>query len=238
MAARKSVTTAVDPRQAAALAHLDSVLRHSHYNVSYAPDVVDVEQRCMNAIRAWAPRGTVYREAAEQRWRDVSKWVYDPKGERAKLRLTTGVESLLGTVQALRRDIEGGWIGEAEVRVRVDTLGGLLGVADSLMAPEDGPAMKDPAAAIAGVVLEAHIRRLAEANHLEGSRPDGRRKKAEDLNGDLRAAGIIDLLDLKSITTWLQIRNYAVHAEWDKFNEGQVDLMLRGVRDFIARFPA
>ena len=49
---------------------------------------------------------------------------------------------------------------------------------------------------------------------------------------------IYSKLDQKSVTAWLDLRNNAAHGHYDKYEAVQVELMISGVRDFIARNPA
>ena len=44
-------------------------------------------------------------------------------------------------------------------------------------------------------------------------------------------------IDLQNVTAWLALRNKAAHGKYTEYTEAQVDLMLRGVSDFIARTP-
>jgi len=96
---------------------------------------------------------------------------------------------------------------------------------------------KDPAAVIAGGVLEEHIRKLCQNNNikiLEGNRP----KKTDRLNVELAGANIYTKIDQKSITAWLDLRNKAAHGKYAEYTKGQVVLMVQGIRDFVSRYSA
>lgn len=64
-----------------------------------------------------------------------------------------------------------------------------------------------------------------------------RPKKAEQLNQELCKAGAYAMGDQKQITAWLELRNKAAHAEYGAYDTAQVELMLRGVGNFIVRVP-
>jgi hypothetical protein len=99
---------------------------------------------------------------------------------------------------------------------------------------------KDPAAVVGGSVLEEHLRQLCTAVSLPVEDiPVGRNvpiaKKADTLNSDLARIGKYTKLDQKSVTAWLDLRNKAAHGKYDEYTWDQVQLMLAGVRDFVAR---
>ena len=100
---------------------------------------------------------------------------------------------------------------------------------------------KDPAAVLAGSVLEEHLRQLCQRNSIpiEPIRSDGTSVplKADALKAELAKAGIYTALDQKQITAWLDVRNKAAHGKYAEYSEAQVDLMLRGVGEFITRTP-
>ena len=99
---------------------------------------------------------------------------------------------------------------------------------------------KDPAAVIAGSVLEEHLRQLCDKNGIEiVIKKNGKlkSKKADSLNSDLYRKLSYGILDQKNVTAWLDLRNKAAHGKYDEYTNEQVDLMLRGVSEFICRVP-
>ena len=96
---------------------------------------------------------------------------------------------------------------------------------------------KDPAAVIAGSVLEEHLRKLCIRNGI-AVETTGKPKKADTLNSELAAKTVYSKLDQKSVTAWLDLRNKAAHGKYSEYNKEQVDLMIKSVRDFLSRNPA
>jgi hypothetical protein len=96
---------------------------------------------------------------------------------------------------------------------------------------------KDPAALIAGSVLEQHLRELC-ANRIAVAKPDGAPKKADALNAELSTGGAYSKLDQKSVTAWFDLRNKAAHGKYAEYETQQVATMIDGIRDFVRRNPA
>ncbi len=96
---------------------------------------------------------------------------------------------------------------------------------------------KDPAAVLAGGVLEEQLRKLCQANHISITKGTIH-KKADGLNTDLAGANVYSKLDQKNVTAWLGLRNNAAHGKYEQYSKEQVALMVQGVRDFISRNPA
>jgi len=63
-------------------------------------------------------------------------------------------------------------------------------------------------------------------------------KKSDTVNADLYRQKVYTLLDQKSVTAWLDLRNNAAHGNYGAYSTEQVILMLQGVRNFIVRVPA
>jgi hypothetical protein len=185
----------------------------------------------MSAIRAAAPSGNPQRDRADEIWETSgsdgiqSFLVKDQNG-----RLANVTYPLVGTVLALREDVRRGYLDSFESVVRSETFSDLLAMAGYLL----GQGYKDAAAIIAGGVLEEQLRKLAPRHGVAAK--DGQDwRRSQQLNQDLCAAGAYLSNDQKSITAWLDIRNDAAHGKYANYSESQVDLMLRGVRDFVSR---
>jgi hypothetical protein len=58
------------------------------------------------------------------------------------------------------------------------------------------------------------------------------------MNSEIAGAGVYTKLDQKSVTAWLDLRNKAAHGKYAEYTREQAALMLRGVMDFAARYPA
>jgi hypothetical protein len=150
------------------------------------------------------------------------------------------IPRLHGVLMALRTDVESGFLNTYQESVHESVFSDFLDTAGYLLS-EAQRGFKDAAAVLIGGTLEQHLRNLSRKHGLDtetqsasGTRP----KRAEQMNTDLYKASVYGLLDQKSVTTWLDLRNKAAHAEYEKYAKEQVSLMLQGVRDFVSRNPA
>jgi hypothetical protein len=51
-------------------------------------------------------------------------------------------------------------------------------------------------------------------------------------------AGAYSILDQKSVTAWLDLRNKAAHGRYAEYQKEQVALLIDSVRNFMVRHPA
>ncbi|MDP3720328.1 MAG: hypothetical protein Q8T13_21405 [Acidobacteriota bacterium] len=156
-----------------------------------------------------------------------------PAGSTYRRTLNVTLIGQIGSLKALRRDYEDGYMSTIQALVRSDVFADFLDMAEHLV--EQG--YKDPGAVLVGGVLEEHLRALCSVRSIDlvvSSRP----KKADSMNGDLAKAGAYNKLDQKNVTAWLDLRNSAAHGKYDDYSREQVAAMLAGVREFVARIPA
>ena len=136
----------------------------------------------------------------------------------------------IGSLKALRRDYDEGYLSTVQGLIRADLFADFLEMAEHLL--EQG--YKDPAAVLVGGVLEQHLRALCSVKSIAVS-VSIRPKKADAMNAELAAAGAYNKLDHKSVTAWLDLRNKAAHAQYSEYTLEQVTTMLSGVREFASR---
>jgi hypothetical protein len=134
--------------------------------------------------------------------------------------------------------LKNGWLGSISGVVAGELFSDFLEMAQHL----SEETYKDAAAVIAGSSLEAHLKRVAVLANVPLSYVDAkgatRVKRADTLNTDLAKADVYDLNEQKQVTAWLGIRNDAAHGDYGKVNADMVALMISGIRQFIARYPA
>jgi hypothetical protein len=87
---------------------------------------------------------------------------------------------------------------------------------------------KDAAAVIAGSSLEAHLRQLCAKAGVDTDTEAGSPKKADRLNAELAGAEVYAKGDQKNVTAWLDLRNDAAHGHYDRYQGGQVALLISG----------
>jgi hypothetical protein len=145
----------------------------------------------------------------------------------------------LGILQAIRGEIEGGWLYTVRSRVTAEVFTDYMEMAEYLL--ELIANGKDPAAVIAGSTLEAHLRQLCMKNGIPVTQSQHGKDApltGEPLNIALAKAGIYSSVDRTLITGWLCIRNSAAHGKYARYNTDHVKGMITGIREFMARNPA
>lgn len=130
----------------------------------------------------------------------------------------------VAALRAFRDDIEHDMFVRAEDLVAADVFEDLLSQAEHLLSAS----YLQPAASLAGAVLERELRVLAARR--------GLRKKDDalaSLNRKLVSARAYNAVKSKKIEAWTKIRNFADHGEFDKLDAAEVEEMINGVRDFL-----
>jgi hypothetical protein len=141
-------------------------------------------------------------------------------------RQTGHVGAGVGILRAVREDVEGGFLRDVRELVAADVFSDFLEMASHLL--ETG--YKDPAASLAGAVLEDGLRRLCHKKHVT-VRP---RDDLSALNSKLAAANIYNRLVQKKLQVWTDVRNQADHGAFGEYTEQDVTDMVRGVNDFLS----
>lgn len=141
-----------------------------------------------------------------------------------------------GILLAARDEVVGGWAVTARGLVSAEIFGDFMEMARYLLSEH----YKDAAAVVAGSALEEHLRQLARKHNvdLHYMDPKGKAvpKKAEVLNADLVKAGVYTILQQKSVTAWLDLRNKAAHGQYSEYKAENVDLMVQGILQFMTTF--
>lgn len=88
-----------------------------------------------------------------------------------------------------------------------------------------------PAAVIAGSVLEDALRKLCADNQIDLSE----RPKLDFMNAALAKAGLYNKLTQKKITAIADIRNNAAHGKWDQFEKQDVQDSISWITQFMER---
>jgi hypothetical protein len=177
--------------------------------------------RLVAAVVRLAPPGSEYAKRAAQ-----------INGSSA--RSAAKAAELAGVVEALSADLQAGYAqGFAEL-IHAEVFSDFLDMAHELQTS----GYKDAAAVVAGSVLEDHLRKLAAKAGVPVTKSDGSAKKADALNAELRAESVYNVLEQKSVTAWLDLRNKAAHGDYGEYDHSQVGALIRDVREFLIRHPA
>ena len=141
---------------------------------------------------------------------------------------------LYGILKSLWDVYDRGYLQTLQEVVHADIFSDFLVMAEYLLTE----GYKDPAAVLAGGVLEEHLQKLClkhGVNVIDST--SGKPRMAGAMNDDL-AKKVYDKLEQKGITFWLDIRNKAAHGHYRDYKESQVQLMIQGIQDFLVRHRA
>jgi hypothetical protein len=152
---------------------------------------------------------------------------------------TSDLHCIAGVLQALLADYQGDYLQTFRELAHAELFTDFLAMAEYLISEES---LKDPAAVLAGGVLEEHLRQLCDKNSISATVTDSsgkiRPKKLDVMNADLVKQTVYGKNEQKQITAWAGIRNDAAHAHYEKYVAEQVVLMIQGIRGFVSRYPA
>ena len=147
--------------------------------------------------------------------------------------LGAAAPQVAGALTALRAAYASGYLATVSELIHADLFSDFIQMAEYLLSE----GYKDPSAVIIGSVLEEHLRQLCAKNGLQTA-SGGKPMKADQLNADLANASVYSKLDLKSITSWLDLRNKAAHGRYTEYTKEQVQVMIQGIQNFVVRNPA
>lgn len=95
-----------------------------------------------------------------------------------------------------------------------------------------------PAAVLCGAVLEDSLRRLCDRQtpQVPTKKRNGDPKSLNSLIQDLQNENAFNKLKADQLRSWAKVRNYAAHGEFSEFNRNDVELMVNGVKNFLADY--
>lgn len=134
-------------------------------------------------------------------------------------------EKLIGILRAAKEDYENGYLFNTRTLIEAEVFDDFLEQAEELLKK----GYYQPAAVIAGCVLEDGLRKLCDRNSIVLPA----KATIDPMNVELAKAGIYNKLVQKKITALADLRNKAAHGEWSEFTEKDVEDMIRDVRRFM-----
>ncbi len=146
----------------------------------------------------------------------------------------TSVAALAGILNTVRADYEAEFMQTLRELIHADLFADFLDMANHLRSK----GYKDPAAVLAGSVLEEHLRKLGARHGVARTKGDGSPAKAVSINADLARLEVYGKTTQKDVTAWLGRRNDAAHGHFDRYSDGEVRLMIESIRNFISAHPA
>jgi len=151
------------------------------------------------------------------------------------------ISTLHGWIVAYKDDYEKGFLGDLTQMIEANITGDYLELAEDLLTGskrQTGSYNHVPATVLTGAILEESLRILCQRQSppIVVKKQNGEPKTLGVLIDDLKASGLYNELKAKQLRAWADIRNAAAHGEFDKFNEQDVDAMIKGVKNFLAEY--
>lgn len=134
----------------------------------------------------------------------------------------------LGILSGAKKEIELGFLSRVEDFVAADIFTDFIEMARHL----SSEGYKDPAASLAGAVLEDSLRKICKNNQVAFSKRDG----IDSLNKALHANSIYNKIVFKSVDSWREIRNSADHGRFDEYTAEQVSHFIEGLSSFLESY--
>jgi hypothetical protein len=138
-----------------------------------------------------------------------------------------GTEPTVQILTRLRSDVASGYLRTTVNIISAEVFGDFLEIAQHLL--DEG--YKDPAASLAGAVLEDGLRRIARNNDITVSGRDD----LTSLRDKCAGKQIFNNLVRQQITAWTTLRNSADHGNFAEYTAQQVGSMISDVRAFLAK---
>lgn len=144
------------------------------------------------------------------------------------------IEMGVGILNGVKNEINNGYLVRYRKIVSAEVFSDFFEMSDYLL----NEGYKDASAVMIGSLLESHLKNLCKINGIDLCvEKDGKSipKKVNTLNAELTKMDVYNLLQQKSITAWMDLRNKAAHGDYTEYSLEQVKLMYSGVMDFINR---
>ena len=136
----------------------------------------------------------------------------------------SNVEQLKGILLAAKSDYEGGYLFSLKDRVSGEIFGDFVALANRCL--DEGN--KDTAAVLACAALEDALKEYAARNQL-----DVGHKVMQEVVNALKAKGLVGGAQKSLLDVMPKIRDYAMHANWEKIKAEDVRSVLGFVEQFL-----
>jgi hypothetical protein len=142
-------------------------------------------------------------------------------------------------LEALREDLEKGFLDDLALRIEAEMAANYMGQAEALLGEGiSGKFDHVPAAVLAGAVLGNALKTLCDQQQppIATADANGAPKTLNPLIDDLKARGVFNELKAKQLRSWADARNKAAHGQFDQFKKSDVEPMIQGINGFLADY--
>lgn len=136
----------------------------------------------------------------------------------------SSVQKLTGLLSSFKEELDLGFLQNFEFKIISLTFDNFLDHSAEFHSANK----KTESSILVSIVFEDTIRKLADKHGI-----DENRKSIEDITNELTKKSVFSGVESKRMKSYATLRNYALHAHWDKFDIKEVGLMIKGTRDLI-----
>ena len=134
------------------------------------------------------------------------------------------INSLQGIFKSAKEDFEGGYVFNVDLTISGEVFGDFIVLAKQSLSE----GYKDVAAVLASAALEDSLKRYALVNELNVEN-----KQMTEVINALKSKGLVSGAQKSLLDAMPKIRNYALHAEWEKVSEPDVNSIIGYVEQFL-----
>ena len=132
-----------------------------------------------------------------------------------------------GILMAVSEDLEDGYLTDVRNLVSAEVFSDFLEMARHLIDRK----YKDAAASLCGAVLEQSLRRIADNRGVRVRKGDN----LSALNQKLADVQVYTRITQRQLAAWTEIRNKAVHGQFDQYSQLDVENMHKDISLFLAQ---
>ena len=134
------------------------------------------------------------------------------------------IKKLQGIFSGAKEDFESGCVFNVELRIPGEVFGDFIVLAKQSLSE----GYKDVAAVLASAALEDSLKRYAQVNGLNIEN-----KKMTEVINALKSEGLVSGAQKSLLDAMPKIRNFALHADWEKISEPDVNSIIGYVEQFL-----
>ncbi len=203
--------------------YLTGEKHYRHYDLASFPEFVEWRTSCIAVLDQVVPSGSLLRKTVNS---------FDTlSNEPSK------VEFAVAFLRSVRKELERGSLDALAVQIEASVLTDYMAQASALLYEGEKDLTYAPAAVLAGASLERALRMICEGLcPIEPVLNDrGEFHGMSALVDALKRRQVFNELQAKQLRAWAAIRNSAAHGRFGEFTRHQVEQMLTGVSEFLAR---
>ena len=134
------------------------------------------------------------------------------------------INSLQGIFKSAKEDFEGGYVFNVDLTISGEVFGDFIVLAKQSLSE----GYKDVAAVLASAALEDSLKRYALVNGLNVEN-----KQMTEVINALKSKGLVSGAQKSLLDAMPKIRNFALHADWEKISEPDVNSIIGYVEQFL-----